>query len=380
MSQDKESTFDWATRNVAGTYANAEQAASKLRLAAQHCHLIGGAAITPQIEGHDVQVTVIPINRADCYPIQMPKQKEGEPPPVPRKGIPKSTLMQIANAAGVEWDAPVRLDDGRDPYYCLFQVKGRYMTIDGTYRPIVGERDVDLRDGSDQIGGKSEFAVRELRANMIRSAITKAKLRALRDAFGVSQGMPETEIDKPFVFAKAVFTGRSSNPQTAQMFAQVIAYKQLAASAALYGGTMPTLQLPAYQEGPRQLQARVVEYTEEGEMIEHAPQAPGPMAPPPPPPPRPAARANGNGNGNGAKSGVALVIPGGTSKGTPIADATDKDLAYWAGRIGSGLESGDTRDRERDQTLLNAMLAEQKRRTTPQAPTPGDRGDNPDNY
>ena len=381
-----ESTFDWATRNVAGTYANAEQAASKLRLAAQHCHLIGGAAITPQIEGHDVQVTVIPINRADCYPIQMPKQKEGEPPPVPRKGIPKSTLMQIANAAGVEWEAPTRLDDGSNPHYCLFQVKGRYMTIDGTYRTIVGDRDVDLRDGSDQIGGKSEFAVRELRANMIRSAITKAKLRALRDAFGVSQGMPETEIDKPFVFARAIFTGRSDDAQVRRMFAQVIAYKQLAASAALYGGTMPTLQLPSYQEGSKQLQAHVVDVTEDGEVIEHAPQAPGPVAPPPPPPPRPAAAPRNNGNGGG-KAYTWPFEPkkeGDVAKGTPFKDCPTEQLKYLAAYCEKkAAEGGQYADS--DAAKAKAARAEIASRsvpapTTSQAPVAGDRGENGDNW
>lgn len=383
---EQKSTSEWAINNIAGTYSNVSEATAKLKLAAQNCHLIGGAAITPNIEGHDVQITVIPINKADCYPIKAAKPKDGEPPPVPRKGIPKSTLMQIASAAGVEWDAPMRLDDGRDPHYCLFQVKGRYMTIDGNYRTIVGERDVDVRDGADQIAGKSEFAVQELRANMIRSAITKAKLRALRDAFGVSQGMPEPEIEKPFVFAKTVFTGRSDDPQARYLFAQVIAIKQLAASAALYGGAMPTLQLPSYEQPqpPRQLKARIIDCDENGEVIE-PPPAPCHSPAPPPPPPRSSGRANGNGGGKAYTWPWNPNKDGDPAKGTPFKDcpteALERLASYCEKKAAEGGQYADS-----DAAKAKAARAEIASRsaapapTTPQAPVAGDRGDNGDNW
>ena len=310
-----ESTYDWAVNNIAGCYTSIAEASAKLREAAKNCHLIGGAAITPAIEGHEIQVTVIPINRADCYPV---RGKDGDPV---KKGIPKVTLMQIANAAGVEWQDPIRTDDAQDPYYCEFKIHGRYQQIDGTFRPIEGFRDVDLRDGSPQIAGRKDGDIAGQRANMVRAAITKAKLRALRDAFGVSQGMLESELDKPFVFARAIFTGRSDDPQVRQMFAQVIALKQLASCAAMFGGQMPTLTLPAPTGEVRQLRAaRAVEVTEDGEVIEHRVV---PAAPPPPPPPRPApAQAQSWGNGGGNGNGGPPVWPWEPKKGGDPAKGT----------------------------------------------------------
>ncbi len=259
----QESIWEWAARIIAGTYSSPAEAAEKLRLAAKHCRLIGGAAITPFVEGHEVTITVIPIDYADTYPVRqgLKEQQSGAPR---RRGIGKSTLMTIANAAGVEWLKTERVDPNDDPHFCVYHVEGRYRALDGEFRPVVGDKDNDLRVGSDQIAGKSEFEVQALRAAMMRSAITKAKLRALREAFGVPHGVLESEVEKPFVFAKSIFTGRSSDPATRRMFAQVIAMKQLAATAAMYGGTMPSMQLPAMVEPAAQLPAHLPD----GEVIE----------------------------------------------------------------------------------------------------------------
>lgn len=393
MANTDQSITEWAINNLAGTYANIAEASAKLREAAQKCHLIGGAAITPQIDGHDIQVIVIPINKAECYPIRPAKPKDGEPPAPPRKGIPKSTLMTIAGAADVEWTKTVRTDDGSVPRYCVFHVEGRYKTVSGTYRPIAGDRDVDLRDGSDEIKGKPDGEIDTLRANMVRSAITKAKLRALRDAFGVSQGMNESELDKPFVFAKAIFTGRSDDPQTRQLYAQVIAYQQLAGTAALYGGQMPQLTMPPIgAPAPRQLQTRqIVDMTEDGEIVEPAPRA----APPPPPPP---AKPRGNGSGNGGRPAVwpwDAKKDGDPKKGTLLrdcpTDALERLAAYSEKKAGEGGQWA-----ERDAALAKTareIIAERSKTLAPalqnQAPAGksepvgdgyDDRGDDPNRY
>lgn len=355
-----ESTTDWAINNLAGTYTDAASVARKLREAAKYCHLIGGAAITPAIEGHDVQIVVIPINMAETYPI---KGREGDPV---KRGIGKSTIMTIANAAGVEWEPPQRVDDGSIPRYCQIHVRGRYRTIDGAWRPVEGDRDMDLRDGSDEIADRKPGEVAAWRANMLRNAITKAKLRALREAFGVSQGMLVEELEKPFVFAKAIFTGRSNDPRLQLLFGQVIALQQLAASAAMYGGKMPELVLPS-AEPPRQLTAHVVDVTPDGEVVESPPQRRAPPSPSPSAGPRP---QNGSGN---SRPGPA-VWPwksrqeGDPEKGTPIEKIETPDLerliAYCDKKAAEGGQYAD-----RDAALAQAArdVVAKRQKAQPQA-------------
>jgi hypothetical protein len=292
----QQSIDDWAAQNIAGSFSDADEASKRLRSAAEHCHLIGGMTVCPMPEGYEIQIIVVPINKDRTYPI---KGNEGA------RGIGKGTLMTLATAAGVEWTVSRRMDDGRDPRYCHWHVEGRYPLIDGTYRSIEGDRDVDLRDGSDQMAGKSEKEIAGLRQNTIRNAITKAKLRAIREGFGVDQGMLIPELDKPFVFAKAVFTGRSSDPRVRRMFAAVIAQKQIMAAQALYGGApalmasaAPIASLPAGMGAGMD-----VDYDDEGEVID-MPAAPAPGPPPPqaparqsPPPQRGSAPRQSGGGG-----------------------------------------------------------------------------------
>jgi len=166
---------DWAAQEIAGSFADSDDAGRRLKSAAENCHLIGGVTVCPMPEGYEVQIVVVPINKDRTYAIK------GQPN---NKGIGKSTLMTLATAAGVEWTVSRRVDDGRDPRFCHWHAEGRYPLIDGTYRTIEGDRDIDLREGSDQIAGKSDNEVAQLRQNLLRNAITKAKLRALREGFG----------------------------------------------------------------------------------------------------------------------------------------------------------------------------------------------------
>ncbi len=104
-------------------------------------------------------------------------------------GSVKATIMQLGAAASVEWTMMTRLDDGRDPFFAHYRADGRYPLVDGTWRPIGDERDIDLRDGSPQIVGKSSNEVASLRAIIVRKTVTAAKLRALRSAFGIEHQM-----------------------------------------------------------------------------------------------------------------------------------------------------------------------------------------------
>ena len=382
-----ETTVEWAQRQIAGSFADADEAAKRLQLAARHCHLVGGASICPFKEGHEIVISVVPINRANCYPTNPAAKaidRGDQPKPdmdPPKWGVGKADLMALAAAAAVEWTDCIRLDDGRDPRFCHYRVEGRYRQIDGSWRPIGDDRDVDVRDGSDQIGGMSDLRIASIRENMIRLAITKARLRALRGGFGIAHSMSEEELGKPFVFSRMVFTGRSNDPEVRRLFASVIAQQQLMATAALYGPAAMSL----LGGSPQPVAALRPAAPSAGPAWDVAPEADDdvpPSDPPPPPasapraapsPPPPASKPRSNGNARPPRGGWA--IPGGRSKGTPLDKAEDKDLEYWAGRIGGDLEAGktDERFRSRDEALLAAMKAEMaKRRPAPAAAPPDD--------
>lgn len=392
QSNTRRSTSEWAAQEIAGSFASADEAAKRLRMAASHCHLIGGATLAPLVVGHEIVISVIPIHRARCYPAnpgarKLDQGKQATPEDgTPKWGIGKSDLMNLANAAGVEWTKLERLDDGSHPFFVWIRAHGRYRQIDGTWRPIFDDRDSDFQDGSAQLNGKTENEIKQLRSNILRSTITKARLRAVRGAFGLDHGMDAEDLEKPFVFSRMVFTGRDADPEIRRLFAATIAQAQLAATAALYGPPPSGLLgpgAPLMAALPQRAAARpafstdghgIVDCDEEGMAVERPSSptgtagAPPPAAPPqsPPPPPQPQtppAAAAGNGGAVKPPRG-GWVIPGGKSRGTTLAQASDNDLTYWAERISSDLASGNCKPdfRARDEALVKAMRDELARR------------------
>lgn len=64
------------------------------------------------------------------------------------------------------------------------------------------------------------------------------------------------------------------------------------------------------------------------------------------------------------------VIPAGNAKGTPLSQATDRDLKYWNDRIAKDLAEGSSRFPDRDRPLGEAIAAELARRAGGGAPAP----------
>lgn len=394
--QDHESTTDWAKREIAGSFSDPAEAAERLRMAAEHCHLIGGAAMCPLIEGHEIVIAVVPINREQCYPTNNAAKgkapRHGEVQEPPKWGIGKADLMTIATAAAVEWTYSKRQDDARDPRYCHWKVRGHYRLIDGTFREIEGDRDIDARDNSDEMASKTDNQIAAIRETLVRNAITKSKLRAIREGFGIPHAMGDEDLKKPFVLSRMIFTGRSADPEVRRLFAGVIAQQQLAASAALYGrGVVPMIASPASVApvgalGPAPVTMHEIEEPPESEpapapgSVDEAPPTPrspvaSPSPPPrspaaaPPPPPPPAATQSRSTSAPRKASPPrgGWVMPGKPGKGNagkPLSEADDRSLEWWIDRLQSNLDNGDTPKKyvERDRGLLAAMREELDRR------------------
>ena len=107
---------EWAFKNVAGMYSDAGAAAARLRGAAGHgCRIVGGVSVMPLPLGHEVCVTVVPIEQTALYPINpharalmrgeeaIAKLKKEDRDEMPRWGIGKSIINTLAMAVSVEW-------------------------------------------------------------------------------------------------------------------------------------------------------------------------------------------------------------------------------------------------------------------------------------
>lgn len=372
--------------SLTGSVRSATEASRRLAFAEEHYHLVAPATSVGQVpEGCAVALSMVHVDTRDM--------REGGEVYSPGGGLlalSRTALNRIANAAGVSWDPLLsgRLDDGSDPHYVHFRAVGTMRTFDGTEITLCNEKEMDLRDGSPQLVGKSDKQVRELRLHILAHAESKAKNRAIR-AIGLKPAYSRKDLNKPFVVAKLMWTGQSDDPALRQRFAEMTAARMLGGAAALYGGrpevaTRPGPTSPALPQGAAGHAPPPV-----GTVVDDEPFNPPmpydidavgesvgesvgePVAPPPRPSPRPAPPAAA-----GGYSGV--VVPGkkGRDAGKPIEEAEDRTLEWWCKTIEENLESGktDPRWRDRDEQKLAAMRAELERRNG------GDHEEPPDGY
>lgn len=142
-----------------------------------------------------------------------------------QKNIDLSLTMhgidKVAAAAGVcwNWKACKRVDDGREPHYCVFMMEGWAKDFDGTWRNIVRHREVDLRDGSEQIQDFASTAqLQQARKNILSLAQSKAANRVLRSLLFLKHGYSIEELNTPFIVPKLVFRPDLSDPVVKQAY------------------------------------------------------------------------------------------------------------------------------------------------------------------
>lgn len=390
-----------ATYNAASSDVAAITAA--LERASREAHLVSPATSVGALpEGCSVAMSTVLVDVArETYNVAGGGDDDGGGGKGGKLGLGKTALDRIAAAAGVSWDPDRsrRLDDGKDPRYCAWLAVGTVRTFDGALITFQGSKDVDLREGSPQVealcaryrtklekwerSGKQGWPpkephaqLREQRMHLVSMAETKARLRAIR-SLGVRTAYAPEELRKPFVVARMAFTGQTSDPELRRTFAVMQAQAFLGARSALYGGSAPAL--PA-APAPAALPAPPVGQTiepEDGELFDDEP-APAATTMPPGRDTAPAANVGQDPLAGRSPIGATpdgppaapptersgFAIPGGRSKGTPIEDADDRDLTYWAGRIDDDLAQGRGKPQfaDRDRALVAAIRAEQGRR------------------
>ncbi len=227
-----------AAAQLSGTFSRGADVTQRLADAsAGRAHLIAPATACDVIpEGCAVALSVVSIDvEAETYDVGMGK-----------RALSKAALDRIGAAAGISWDATQsrRLDDGRDPHYCVYYAVGSYRHFDGVEVQITGTKEMDLRDGSPQVealeerarakGKTADAQVREMRLHILAHAESKAKLRATR-SIGIRSSYTREELARPFVVAKLMFTGQSDDADIRRMFAAKRADAMLGGHRALYG-------------------------------------------------------------------------------------------------------------------------------------------------
>lgn len=352
-----------AEAKIVGTYHAAEAINARLGAAAKTMHLISPAtSVTTLPEGCAVAISSVYVDvERDTY-----KTGGG------KVGLSKAALDQIAGAAGVSWDPREsgRVDDGSDPHYCRYRVVGTVRDFGGSLLTRMGDKEMDLREGSQQLVGKSEAQVREMRSFILAHAETKARLRAIR-SLGIRTSYTPADLETtPFACAKLQWTGRTNDPALARVFAERTADAMLGGMAALYGPapsapTAPALPPPPVRPAvpalPRGNDADDIGDDDlYDEPVDEAPAASAPAAKAAAPPAAPAP-ASGTGRGNTRAPKASDAFRFGRSQGMKFRDGSDDDCAWYAKALAENVADPEKArfkaQNEADLAAVNAEIA-----------------------
>ena len=199
-------------------------------------------------------------------------------------------FKKLGDAIGIQWnpDECRRTDDGRDPDYCSYRMCGKIKALDGTWRVILGDKEIrmsivieelreskkreleeGLRDPKQGARIRAKFPdpqewveeeVRrealQIKKHMLSRCQTGALCRATK-SIGIRETYAPEELDKPFVFPKLVFSPDPNNAQDRAFLLQQGsgAVHQLypAPAAPPYAPTPSTLDLPPAHEAPKEV-------------------------------------------------------------------------------------------------------------------------------
>lgn len=388
--------------NLIGAFTEPKSITQRLRWAKENTHLISPATTCARLpEGCSVSINVV----------WMDPTKDAHDVGGGKVSLLKHALQTLAGAAGVRFDphSSGRLDDGSDPYYVHWKAVGAWQHLDGSVLPLVGDKEMDLREGSAQVERilakatrDPEGQVRDVRAFILAHAQSKAELRAIRKGLGLRSYSPAELREKPFVVVKLMFTGHSDDPQIRRENAAAIRATMLGGAQALFGPApapahaLPAISLPSFASAP----ARPVAALSSG----HAPPPVGSVGDDEeqdvmPTQPAAAAAPRRSATSTGRKSSGAADVPiarfGKNTKDRPLADLEQEELDWYAGAVKKNLDDpAKANFKAANEAHYREVLAEMERRNgvppdAGSAPTRGaaapdfdadDRGDAADDY
>jgi hypothetical protein len=171
-------------------------------------------------------------------------------------------LDQIAAAGGISWTKE-SVDSSLHPHYVKAEVHGLVTDYDGTVRKISGSKVIDTRADIDGAAGPDleeilEKArdknrdptkqIRELRKFATEIAPSKARNRAIAQAFGIKRSYTPAELAKPFVIPKLVLDPDDKDAR------ELVMANAAGATDALYGAKAqagpPVVDVPFEEAEP----------------------------------------------------------------------------------------------------------------------------------
>jgi len=374
--------------HLSGILDNEQAINERLTLIEQSCHLISPSTSCALPPGCAVAFTVVRIDpKVEAHSVGYGKYS-----------LLKPALLKLANAAGICWNASAsyRVDPGTAPHYVHWHAEGAWRGLDGTVLPVVGDLQMDLRDGSDQAIKVMESAradtekeriakglvtLRDMRAKILEHAQSKAMMRGIRAALGL-RSYTDNELKKPFVAVRLVFLGHDEDPVIERENKRAIRANMLGGAAALFGAA-PAVQhralvgaddAPELLEAPLRAKAlpmpapsptpaAVDMPAQQGTAKQEAPTAAGdpPATPAPAPTPRPETPARRSATREPTEDDDVMRF--GLSKGQSISQAGDADLAWYAAAVERQVsDPAKARYREQNERHLANVRAEIARR------------------
>lgn len=381
MTEDR---FSEGLAKVTGSFRNTNEISTNLSYADMHYNLVSPATLCGRLpEGCVLVFSAFRVSLDETYPITRGTDSA--------RSLSKVALDKFARAASVVWDPSYseRLDNGSQDHYCAYRAFGHVRNLDGSWYPITGVKQMDLRDGSAQVQkvlesskdvDKGPRTLRDMRASILEHAETKARLRAIR-TLGVKSNYTLDALEKPFVVVRISFNGETDDPVLRRLFAKMLAASFFGSSQTMFGAPPQFAKAGAGAQSVTGFAPPPIDMTglddEDGDgvigeaayppqqaYVEPPRQAPPPPRAAPPPPPPPPAPSAVRGNHAGA-SGALFRF--GKLKGQPLASGTDRDLQWYGEAIQNSInDPAKATYRAGNVRELNAVHAEQASRAAPQ--------------
>lgn len=230
------------SKRFSGPQTDAATASALMREAAENWNFVSPAPSVAAIpEGCALAFSAVVIDaKHDTYPI----------PGGSKVGLGKPALDRIKGALGVK---PIpqqcgQIDDGSDQWFVHYVWTGYYRDLDGTIVPLIGEKKLDLREGSALVTNLRRIAAKrgrdatdeiaQMRSFILEHASTKARLRAIR-SLGIKTSYEPSELAKPFVAVRLSFTGNFQDPEARAHYQRRLTDSFMDDTSAAFGGKAP---------------------------------------------------------------------------------------------------------------------------------------------
>lgn len=361
------------SKRFSGPQTDAATASALMREAAENWNFISPAPSVAAIpEGCALAFSAVVIDaKHDTYPI----------PGGSKVGLGKPALDRIKGALGVK---PIpqqcgQIDDGSDQWFVHYVWNGYYRDLDGTIVPLIGEKKLDLREGSALVTNLRRIAAKrgrdatdeiaQMRSFILEHASTKARLRAIR-SLGIKTSYEPIELAKPFVAVRLSFTGNFQDPDARAHYQRRLTDSFMDDTSAAFGGRAlpapgsgtPATALPDSTPVRRLPPPPVAQSTVDPEDVQDGGGGASSA-------PTETRRAGVTDQVRHAEGSERFRLPKKGGGGPTVLEAEYDDLQFWRRRLGEGLEKEPNKKyADKDRDLLAAIERELAARDDTSAP------------